>query len=361
MSSLRTSRTVLAHAILTLIHPAITSNSPFPFPVPLPAELHLLIRTHLRVHIARALLDSLHASLSSSLAALCNDCKSYYAHVYGPHVADWPVVRAGRGCRCTAICRPPIPPSRKANRVDNPCLELDLPPRSPIGDREPPVYFLSHVQRTLAAYASMDPSFPFADARIASNADLDVLVSRVLSPFGWTAVQAPYRNWECDNDVLIVPLSIPPGGPGIPPLALPGLRLQLDLAVHDDVLATSPLHPTKVTYFPPIPSPATTGMSFAIHLQLSLIPPFSQLHVILSILCPQPSCPPSPSSWQSPRQLPLHTLCIRAYFWNVFSQHNYAIASLIHGHLDTYVQYHVYFCLFWSYRSITRVTDFLHR
>lgn len=270
MSALRTSRTSLTHAILTVIHPSIASNTHFPFPVPLPSELHLLIRTHLRVHIARALLDSLHASLSSTLSALCDDCKSYYAHVFGPHVADWPVVRAGRGCRCTAIGLPPTPPSWETPRTDSACLELDLPPRPPIGDREPPAYFLAHVRQTLATYASVDPSFPYANTRVASNADLDILVSRVLSTFGWTAIQTmSHRNWEFDNDVLIVPLSVSAGDSDIPAATLACLQLQLDLAIHDDLLARSTLHPTKVTYFPPSP-PATTGMSYIVRLQPSL-------------------------------------------------------------------------------------------
>ena len=307
MSSLRTSRTSLTHAILTIIHPSIDHNSHFPFPVPLPSELHLLIRTHLRVHIARALLDSLHASISSTLSALCDDCKSYHAHVFGPHVADWPVVRAGRGCRCTGIGLPSTPPSWKTSRLHNPCLELDLPPRSPVGDKEPPAYFLSHVQQTLAAYASMDPSFPYADMRITSNADLDTLVSRVLSTFGWTARQSmSHRNWEFDNDVLIVPLSTSADDSDVPAITLAGLQLQLDLSIHDDILARSILHPTKVTYFPPSPSPTTTGMSYTVHLQLGLIPRFSQLHVTLSTLSTRASCPSS-SCLRSLRRWHLHT------------------------------------------------------
>ncbi|KAG9313982.1 hypothetical protein JVU11DRAFT_4758 [Chiua virens] len=263
MSSIRTSRTALTHAILTTIHPAIATNRHFPFPVPLPSELHLLIRTHLRVCIARTLIESLHASLSSTLSALCDDCKSYHAHVFGPHVADWPVVRAGRGCRCTAIGLPPSPPSWKSHRVDNTCLEHDLLPRPAVGDREPPAYFLAHVQQTLAAYASTDPSFPYADMPITSNADLDALVSSVLSTFGWTAVPATsHRNWEFDNDVLIVPLS-PPLADATPAITLACLQLHLDLAIHDDPLARSTLHPNKVTYFPPLPSPPATAARYS--------------------------------------------------------------------------------------------------
>lgn len=265
----RTSRTALTHAILTTIHPSIAHNAHFPFPIALPSELHLLIRTHLRVHIARALLDSLHASLSSSLAALCDDCKSYYAHVFGPHVADWPVVRAGRGCRCIAIGLPSPPPSCKRDRVDNACIEQDLPPRPPVGDKEPPAYFLAHIQHTLATYASMDPSFPYADGPISSNADLDTLVSRVLSTFGWTAIQTTHRNWEFDNDVLIAPLSASSAG-NIPAITLEALQIHLDLPIHDDILTRSPLHPTKVTYFPPLPPPTTIGMSSTLRLRLSL-------------------------------------------------------------------------------------------
>ena len=266
MSSLRTTRTALTHAILTTIHPSIAHNSHFPFPVPLPSELHLLIRTHLRVHIARALLDSLHASLSSSLSAHCDDCKSYYAHVFGPHVADWPVIRAGRGCRCTAIGLPSHPPSSKTDRVDNAC-EQDLPPRPPVGDKEPPAYFLAHVQRTLATYASMDPSFPYVDRLITSNADLDALVSRVLSTFGWTAIPTTsHRNWEFDDDVVIVASS----AGGIQAITLDALQIHLDLPIHNDIIACSPVHPTKVTYFPPL-SPATTvGMSYTLPLWIRL-------------------------------------------------------------------------------------------
>lgn len=267
MSSLRTSRTALTHAILTTIHPSIANNTPFPFPVPLPTELHLLIRTHLRVHIARALLDSLHASLSSSLSTLCDDCKSYYAHVFGPHVADWPVVRAGRGCRCTAIGLPSHTPSYKKGRVDNAaCLEQDLPPRPPVGDKEPPAYFIAHVQHTLATYASMDHSFPYADQPITSNADLDMLVSRVLSTFGWTAIPATtHRNWDFDNDVLMVPLYAPSAG-DVPAISPDTLQIHLDLPIHDDLLACSLLHPAKVTFFPPLSPPTTIGMSYALRL-----------------------------------------------------------------------------------------------
>ncbi|KAF8433538.1 hypothetical protein L210DRAFT_3507041 [Boletus edulis BED1] len=272
MSSLRTSRTTLTHAILTAIHPSIAHNTHFPFPVPLPSELHLMIRTHLRVHIAHAHLDSLHASLSSSLSALCDDCKSYYAHVSGPHVADWPVVRAGRGCRCTAIGLPPRPPSRK---TVNPCLDHDPPPRPPVGDREPPAYFLAHVRHILATYASMDPSFPYADMPVASNADLDTLVSRVLYTFGWTAIPTTsHRNWEFDNDVLIVPSSTS-SADDIPPIPLDALQIHLDLPIHDDILARSPLHPTKVTYFPPLPPPTTIGMSYSLCLWFSLTDVFA--------------------------------------------------------------------------------------
>lgn len=261
MSSLRTSRIALAHAVLTTIHPAIAADAHFPFPVPLPSELHLLIRTHLRVHIARALLDSLHASLSSSLSALCDDCKSYYAHVFGPHVADWPVVQAGRGCRCTTIGLPSHTPTHKSDYIDNVCLELDPPPRPPVGDKEPPTYFLAHVQQTLTTYASMDPSFPYADIPIASNVDLDTLVSRVLSTFGWTAIPtASHRNWDFDDGVLVVPLLASSAG-HIPPISLGALQIRLDLDIHSDILARSPLHPTKVTYFPPLPPTTAIGMS----------------------------------------------------------------------------------------------------
>ncbi|KAH0837949.1 hypothetical protein J3R83DRAFT_6184 [Lanmaoa asiatica] len=264
MPSLRTSRTALTHAILTIIHPSISPNNHFPFPVALPSELHLLVRTHLRVHIARALLDSLHASLSYTLSTLCDDCKSYHAHVFGPHVADWPVVRAGRGCRCPAIGLPSPPPSWNTDRDENVCLEQDLPLRPPIGDKDPPAYFLAHVQQTLATYASMDPSFPYADWPIASNADLDSLISRVLSAFGWTAIPATsHRKWEFDNEISIVPFSASSAG-DIPVITLDGLQLQLDLPIHDDVLARSTLHPTKVTYFPPLPPPTTTGMSYTL-------------------------------------------------------------------------------------------------
>ncbi|KAI9570182.1 hypothetical protein HD554DRAFT_2084366 [Boletus coccyginus] len=263
MSSLRTSRTALTHAILTAIHPSIARNAHFPFPVPLPSELHLLIRTHLRVHIARALLDSLHASLSSALFALCDDCKSYYAHVFGPHVADWPVVRAGRGCRCSAIGLPSPPPSAKIDHVDNACLGHDPPPRPPVGDKEPPAYFLAHVQRTLVTYASMDPSFPYVERQIASNADLDTFVSCVLSTFGWIAIPTTsHRNWEFDSDVLITPLSASSAG-DIPAITLDGLQIHLDLPIHDDILAHSPLHPTKATYFPPLPLPTTVAPRYS--------------------------------------------------------------------------------------------------
>ncbi|KAG8219428.1 hypothetical protein J3R82DRAFT_353 [Butyriboletus roseoflavus] len=292
MSSVRTSRTALTHAILTTIHPAIAHNTHFPFPVPLPSELHLLIRTHLRVHIARALLDSLHASLHNSLSALCDDCKSYHAHVFGPHVADWPVIRAGRGCRCPAIGLPSTPPSGswKTDHDDNACLKQDAPPRPPVGDNDPPAYFLAHVQQTLATYASMDPSFPYADEPIVTNADLDAFISRVLATFGWTAVSAmSHRNWEFDNEVSIVPS---PSG-NIPVITLDCLQLQLDLPIHDDILARSILHPTKVTYFPPSPPPTTTGMSLIFRLRITLTPAFSQLHATLSTLLPQPSCRPS--------------------------------------------------------------------
>lgn len=308
MSSLRTSRTALTHAILTIIHPTIAHNTHFPFPVPLPSELHLLIRTHLRVHIARALLDSLHASLLNTLSALCDDCKSYHAHVFGPHVADWPVIRAGRGCRCPAIGLPSTPTSWKTDRDDNACLEHDLLPRPPVGDKDPPAYFLVHVQQTLTTYASMDPSFPYADKPIVSNTDLDSLVSRVLATFGWTAIPTmSHRKWEFDNEVSIVPLSPSPAG-DIPVITLDGLQLKLDLPIHDDILARSILHPTKVTYFPPLPPPTTTGMSHTLRLRSSLTPGFSQLHATLSTLSQQASYRPSSCS-----HLPLrwfsHTLC----------------------------------------------------
>lgn len=286
MSSIRTSRTALTHAILTTIHPAIAHNTHFPFPVALPSELHLLIRTYLRVHIARALLDSLHASLLNALFALCDDCKSYHAHVFGPHVADWPVIRAGRGCRCSAIGLPSTSPSWKTDRNHNVCLKQDIPPR-PIGDKDPPAYFLAHIQQTLVTYASTHPSFPYVDKPIVTNADLDTLVSRVLATFGWTAIPAmSHRNWEFDNEVSIVPLSASPTA-NIPAITLDSLQLQLDLPIHDDILARSMLHPTKVTYFPPSPPPTTTGMSYITHLWISLTPGFSQLHVTLSTLSPR--------------------------------------------------------------------------
>lgn len=271
MASLRTSRATLTHAVLTAIHPSIADNSPFPFPVQLPSELHLMIRTHLRVHIARALLDSLHASLSSALSALCDDCKSYYAHVFGPHVADWPVIQAGRGCRCTSLALPSARSSWKTSNADSvPCSEQDLPQRPPVGDKEPPAYFLAHVQKTLATYASMDPSFPYADEPIASGTDLDALLSRVLSTFGWNAMPSvSHRNWEFDNGVSIVPLDHSES-----PVSLDNLQLHLDLAIHDEILARSTLHPTKVTYFSPWPRPATTGMSFTLLFPPSFDPYF---------------------------------------------------------------------------------------
>ncbi|KAF9245705.1 hypothetical protein BU15DRAFT_70775 [Melanogaster broomeanus] len=246
--SLRTTRIALTHAILTSIHPSIPHNSPIPFPVHLPPELHALIRSHLRVHIARSLLESLHASLSSTLSTFCNDCKSYHAHVFGPRVVDWPVIRAGRGCQCADIGLQFSP-----CRTDTACSnENHFELRSPVADKEPPAYFLVHVQHTLATYTLIDPNFPYADKPVTTSADLDALLSRVLSTFGCRLVPAPTTgNWEVDNVVLIVPFSCPPDGED-PLVTLSHLQVELELSMHTDMLARSTLHPMKTTYRPPI-------------------------------------------------------------------------------------------------------------
>ncbi|KIJ22164.1 hypothetical protein PAXINDRAFT_95580 [Paxillus involutus ATCC 200175] len=251
--SLRTTRIALTHAVLTFIHPSISHNSPFPFPVHLPAELHTLIRTHLRVHIARSLLASLHRSLHSTLSTLCDDCKSYYAHVFGQRVVDWPVIRAGRGCHCADI-------GLQLPRwsTDDGCNERNFELRSPIGDKEPPAYFLNHVQHTLAAYTSIDPHFPYADMSVTASADLDALLSRVLSTFRCRLVPAPTtRKWEVDDDVFIIPFSRLSDGE-YPSNLLCCLQLELELPIHTDMLARSSLHPMKVTHRPPIRLPIDT-------------------------------------------------------------------------------------------------------
>jgi len=114
----------------------------------------------------------------------------------------------------------------------------------------------------------MDPSFPYADEPIASGTDLDALLSRVLSTFGWNAIlSVSHRNWEFDNGVSIVPL--PPLDHSelvnTPPVSLDNVQLHLDLAIHDEILARSTLHPTKVTYFPPLPPPTTTAACYSLN------------------------------------------------------------------------------------------------
>ncbi|KAF9225359.1 hypothetical protein BS17DRAFT_778497 [Gyrodon lividus] len=267
-SSLHTTRIALTHAILTSIHPSISYNSPFPFPVHLPAELHALVRTHLRIHIARSLLESLHASLSSALSTLCDDCKSYHAHVFGPRVVDWPVMRAGKGCHCDNVGI-----QLSSWRTQDACTERNLQLRSPVGDREPPAYFLTHVQHTLAAYTSIDSRFPYADISITTSADLDALISRVLFTFRCRLAPVPTaRNlWEVDDDVLIVPFPRPPDGE-YPSINLSCLQLQLELPMHTDVLARSALHPMKVMHHPSTHLPIdTVTRSYMSSLSASLI------------------------------------------------------------------------------------------
>ncbi|KIL01044.1 hypothetical protein PAXRUDRAFT_29396 [Paxillus rubicundulus Ve08.2h10] len=238
--SLITTRIALTHAVLTLIHPSISHNSPFPLPVHLPAELHTLIRTHLRIHIARSLLASLHRSLHSTLSTLCDDCKSYYAHVFGQRVVDWPVIRAGRGCHCDDIGLQ-LPRWGTNDGCNEPNFEL----RSLVGDKEPPAYFLAHVQHTLAAYISVDPHFPYADMSVTASADLDALLSRVLSTFRCRLVPAPAtRKWEVDDDVFIIPFFRPSDCEYSSSL-LCRLQLELELPIHTDLLAHSSLHPMK--------------------------------------------------------------------------------------------------------------------
>ncbi|KAH7886194.1 hypothetical protein F5I97DRAFT_1878236 [Phlebopus sp. FC_14] len=246
--SLQTTRIALAHALLVSLHPSVAL--PHLLPTPLPAELHALIRQHLRISIADSLLASLRDALAHSLAALCDDCKSYNAHVFGPRVVDWPAIRAGGGCSCSEIGLAAAKRGKKLSDDSKPTSDrvFQLPPS--VTGTEPHAYFVSHVKDTLAAYASANPHFPLEHQHVDSISDVDAFLSSVLSAFGCAiAPMSASKPWSIDGEIAIVPSMCPTDNTcSIEPLTR--LKLSSELVLHTDIIAHSPLHPCKLMYNP---------------------------------------------------------------------------------------------------------------
>jgi len=198
--SLRTDRITLTYAILSAVHPSLVAFRALP--VSLPAELRSLICDHLFTSLAGDLLQSLQDSLFSALSALCEDCKAYNAHVFGPCVMDWPCMHTGAQCLCRSIglwtadrCV-----SDRCDAEENTMFSLFFRKTDP----QLPAYIVKHVRDTLSAYAAIDPRFPHSRYPLASGVDLDSFLSSALEVYNCTIKPLPAIQRGISNDTILI-------------------------------------------------------------------------------------------------------------------------------------------------------------
>ncbi|KAI6048005.1 hypothetical protein EDC04DRAFT_46112 [Pisolithus marmoratus] len=239
--SLRTTRIDLTHALLAAFHPSLTTFRGVS--LPLPVELHSRICADIHAIVTQRLLQSLQESLCSTLSSLCEDCKAYNSHVFGPCVVDWPCVRTGAGCFCATIGL-----STERNRVSDdwdskygpnfifPCREYS----------QPPMYFVMHVRDILSSYSSLDPKFPYAKSLLRNGNDLDSILSNMLSPFACQIkLSSTVNNWSIADEITLVPRD---STADEQQATLARLRLTLQLPPHPDSIPLHVVHLRTVTY-----------------------------------------------------------------------------------------------------------------
>lgn len=243
--SLRTDRITLTYAILSAVHPSLVAFRALP--VPFPAELHTLICDHLFTSVANDFLQSLQDSLFSTLSALCEDCKAYNAHVFGPCVMDWPCMHTGAQCLCRTIGL------WAADRCVDDCCDAEENPVSSLfrkTDPRLPAYIAKHVRDTLSAYAAIDPRFPYSRYPLARGVDLDSLLSSALEVYNCTIKPLPTTQQVVNNDIILI------ASRDDPHTTLARLRLTLQLPARPDAVPRPLTCLRAVTYQQSVPDSA---------------------------------------------------------------------------------------------------------
>ena len=240
---LRANRITLAHAILSAMHPSLVTFRSLP--LPLPAELHSLICDHLLTLVANDLLRSLQEALISASSALCEDCKVYNVHVFGPRVMDWPCMHTGAQCRCATIGV--LATDRcvgdYCDTEENPSFSLPFREKN----QELPAYIIKHVRDTLSAYAAIDPRFPYSTHPLTSAADLTSFLSDALEAHNCVIKPLPTTKRGVDNDFVLITCHDDLHK------TLARLRLVLRLPSRPDTVPPYLSHLRNITYQPLIP------------------------------------------------------------------------------------------------------------
>ncbi|KAL4067338.1 hypothetical protein V8B97DRAFT_2025174 [Scleroderma yunnanense] len=242
---LSVNRVALIYAILAAVHPSLATCRAIS--LSFPAELHSLICDHLFTSVANDLLRSLQESLYSALSTLCEDCKAYNAHIFGPCVIDWPCMHTGARCLCATIGVSAVNPCSDCRHADE-----NLGFALPFGTADPhlPAYIVKHVRDTLAAYAAIDPHFPYSTYPLASRADLNSFLSSALKVYDCAMEHLSTTQWGIDNIDIII----------ITPCdhlqtTLARLRLTLQLPTHPDTVPLPLTYLRIITYENSVPSP----------------------------------------------------------------------------------------------------------
>ncbi|KAG2118118.1 uncharacterized protein F5147DRAFT_257828 [Suillus discolor] len=255
-SCLRVTRLTLIHAVLAYVSPELTTMSCLP--LMLPIEIRFRILTHLHLALSASLLGSLNRSLQSALDDLCDSCKAYNLHVYGPNVSDWPEIRVTGGCWCAKIGghqRPEIARARDRWNSDA-CVDAKI--RSPLADHDPPPYFIFHLRQVAATYLSTTSSSLFTreiEAMVTSHAgakEVDALVWKVLRHFQCCVASSKTRAWKLEDELCIIPISERPSEGSSDDEILCTLQLALDLNRHRDFVSHSELNPRNMMLTPPL-------------------------------------------------------------------------------------------------------------
>ncbi|KAG1757064.1 hypothetical protein EDB19DRAFT_8099 [Suillus lakei] len=251
---LRVTRLALIHAVLAYISPEFTAMSCLP--LALPTEIRLRILTHLHLTLSASLLESLNHSLQSALGDLCDSCRAYNFHVYGPNVSDWPEIRVNGGCWCAKIgaqLRPEIAHDRWNFDA---CVDAKI--RSPMADSDPPPYFTFHLRHVSVTYLSTTSPSPYTreiEAMVTSRAgakEIDALVLKVLRHFHCYFPPSKPKAWKLEDELCIMPIPERPSEGPPDDEILCTLQLALEFNRHRDFVLHSKLHPRNMKFTPPL-------------------------------------------------------------------------------------------------------------
>jgi hypothetical protein len=255
-SCLRVSRLTLIHAVLAYVSPEFTAMSGLP--LVLPIEIRFRVLTHLHLTLSASLLELLNHSLQSALGDLCDRCKAYNLHVYGPNVSDWPEIKVTGGCWCAKIGRHQRPEIAHAGDRSNSDACVDAKIRSPMAESDPPPYFIFHLRHIAVRYLSTTSPSPYTreiEAMVTSRTgakEIDALVLKVLRHFQCCVAPSKSRAWKLEDELFVIPISERPSEGSSDDEILCTLQLALELNRHGDFVTHSELHPRNMKLTPPL-------------------------------------------------------------------------------------------------------------